>query len=138
MSAASCATTSAAIAANWRRSPRARTIRWATRTVVAPSGARIAATTRPSWMPWTIAVAREEQQHVELALAERDRLAADRHGPRRRVDLQPVEAQRRLGLAGGVDAAQHGVDARDELGRRERLDHVVVGAQPQADDAVGL
>ena len=37
-----------------------------------------------------------------------------------------------------VDAPQHRVDPRDELGRRERLDDVVVGAEPQADHAVGL
>src|SRR3954447_23489558 len=37
-----------------------------------------------------------------------------------------------------ADAPQDGVDPRDELARRERLDDVVVGAEAQADDAVGL
>ena len=34
--------------------------------------------------------------------------------------------------------AQHGADARGELARRERLRHVVVGAELEADDPVGL
>jgi hypothetical protein len=33
---------------------------------------------------------------------------------------------------------QHGLDARDELARRERLRDVVVGAELEPDDAVGL
>jgi hypothetical protein len=48
----------------------------------------------------------------------------------------------RLGRGGGcssaVRAPQHGADARDHLGAGERLDDVVVGAQLEADDAVGL
>ena len=40
----------------------------------------------------------------------------------------------RLGI--GVDAAQQGAHAGDQLARAERLDQVVVGAQLQADDAV--
>ena len=42
---------------------------------------------------------------------------------------------RRGALAG---AAQHGADAGDELGHAERLHQVVVGAELEADDAVGL
>ena len=43
------------------------------------------------------------------------------------------------GLRGGaLGAAQHGADAGDHLGAAERLDHVVVGAELEADDAVGL
>ena len=41
-------------------------------------------------------------------------------------------------LRGGPRAAQHGADAGDDLGAAERLDHVVVGAELEADDAVGL
>ena len=41
-------------------------------------------------------------------------------------------------LAVAVDAPQHGVHARDELGGGEGLDDVVVGPEAEADDAVGL
>ena len=41
-------------------------------------------------------------------------------------------------LLAGVRAAQHGADARQQLARTERLGEVVVGAQLQAHDAVGL
>ena len=34
--------------------------------------------------------------------------------------------------------AEHGADARHELARRERLGHVVVGAELETDDAVAL
>ena len=37
-----------------------------------------------------------------------------------------------------VRAAQHGVDAREQLGERERLGDVVVGAEPQRGDLVEL
>ena len=40
--------------------------------------------------------------------------------------------------SGRRDPAQHRVDAGDQLGRRERLDDVVVGALAQADEAIGL
>ena len=80
----------------------------------------------------------EEQQQVELALGELRLLAADERAPAAGVDREAVEAQRRRLLRRGVDPAQHGVDAGHELGRRERLDDVVVGAEPQADHPVGL
>ena len=41
-------------------------------------------------------------------------------------------------VAVGLGAAQDGADAGDHLGAAERLDHVVVGAELEADDAVGL
>jgi hypothetical protein len=41
-------------------------------------------------------------------------------------------------VACGVGPPQDRVDARHQLVRRERLDDVVVGAEPQPDDAVGL
>src|SRR6185312_14730288 len=44
--------------------------------------------------------------------------------------------RRRRGAVAG--AAQHGPDAGDQLGHAERLHEVVVGAQLEADDAVGL
>jgi hypothetical protein len=42
-----------------------------------------------------------------------------------------------LGQA-GTQPAQHCADAGGELGHRERLDHIVVGAGVQATNAVGL
>ena len=63
---------------------------------------------------------------------------ASGHATRRRVDDEVAEPHRRLDAGRRVQPPQHGVDAGDELGRRERLDDVVVGAEPQPDDAVGL
>ena len=40
--------------------------------------------------------------------------------------------------AAAAGAAQHRADARDHLGAAERLDDVVVGAELEADDPVGL
>src|SRR4051812_25229612 len=80
----------------------------------------------------------EEQQEVVFARGQRRLGFAQVHAPRRRVNLQLAEAQRWLVLADGVDAAQHRVDARDELGGGEGLDDVVVGAEAQAHDAIGL
>ena len=85
-------------------------------------------------------MARQEQQQVELALGQRELLAVDAGRGARAGSISSVaEAQRRLVLGlGGSSAAQHSVDAGDELRGRERLDDVVVGAEPQPDDAVGL
>ena len=41
-------------------------------------------------------------------------------------------------LGSGVEPAQHGVHAGHQLGGRERLDHIVVGAEPQPDHPVGF
>ena len=60
----------------------------------------------------------------------------ERHLARSRVDPNLPDDER-LGLFDRtVDAPQHRVDARHQLGRRERLDDVVVGAQPQSDHAI--
>jgi hypothetical protein len=84
-------------------------------------------------------VAGEEEQQIELALRERDLLAGDEHAAGGGVDLELGDAQRRLGaVLVGLVAAQHGIDAGDELGGGEGLDDVVVGAEAQAVDAVGL
>ena len=53
-------------------------------------------------------------------------------------DLEAAEAHRLQPLGVALGAAQHGADAGDHLGRAERLDHVVVGAQLEAHDAVEL
>ena len=38
----------------------------------------------------------------------------------------------------GIDSAQHGAHACDQLARRERLGHVVVGAELEAGNAIDL
>ena len=75
----------------------------------------------------------EEEQQVELDLGQRRLLAVDEHAAGGAIDLERAEAQR-LGapIRLRVEAAEHGVDAGDQLGRGERLDHVVVGAEAQA------
>src|SRR5436309_2817365 len=62
-----------------------------------------------------------------------------------RLERRPAEAQRagrrvarRLGVGGPVGPAQDGVDPGDELPGAERLGQVVVGADGQADEQVGL
>ena len=65
-------------------------------------------------------------------------LAVERRAARRRVDLEGADPHRLHRLVAPLGAAQHRADARDHLGARERLDDVVVGAQLEADDLVGL
>ena len=71
------------------------------------------------------------------------------HGPRRQIDRDVAEAERGSGAAcgwrrlGGRSGArprapQHGRDAREQLGQRERLGHVVVRAQAQRRHLVEL
>ena len=54
--------------------------------------------------------------------------------------MELADRDRRLGRLrlGGLDAAQDRAHAGDHLGAAERLDDVVVGAELEADDAVGL
>ena len=53
------------------------------------------------------------------------------------VHLDIADADHVLGQA-GADAAQHGAQARQKLGHRERLGEIIVGAGVEAADAVGL
>ncbi|BCB88405.1 hypothetical protein Psuf_057180 [Phytohabitans suffuscus] len=76
-------------------------------------------------------------QQVELARRQVQRRPAQRRLPRARVDPQLADEHRGLaGVAGA--AAQHRAHPGVELGRRERLDHVVVGARVEAADDLGL
>ena len=55
------------------------------------------------------------------------------------IDLDGTDREHRArfgDLAGG--ATQHGSDARHQLARRERLGEVIVGAEIQAEDAIGF
>jgi hypothetical protein len=63
-------------------------------------------------------------------------LALHRHLARREVDGQPAALEARL--VAGLDAAQDGADARQQLARVERLGEIIVGAQLQPDDLVGI
>ena len=79
------------------------------------------------------------RQELELGRGELDRPAADRDPHAGQVDLDVGDPQH-LGAAGSgrLGPPQHGPDPGHELLGAERLDHVVVGAQLQADDPVGL
>ena len=56
------------------------------------------------------------------------------------VDIEVTDANRPVlaGVAAAIDPAEDRVDAGDDLARAERLGHVVVGADPEADEDVGL
>ncbi len=62
-------------------------------------------------------------------------LSVHPHLARAAVDLEPAEAQQRIGRR--CAAPQHGAQAGQQFARVERLGQVVVGAQLQADHAVG-
>ena len=85
-------------------------------------------------------LAHEQGEEVELLARELQGLAVERHGARRRVELDRADLLRagRRGGRGGARAAQDGADAGDELAGAERLDDVVVGAELEAQHAVGL
>ena len=79
---------------------------------------------------------------VELGGREVHQLAVAAHPPGRRVDR---DRRRRDGVSAppvgarpALDPPQQRVDAGDELARAERLGQVVVGADAEADDEVGL
>src|SRR3712207_2944172 len=77
-------------------------------------------------------------EEVELPGGERHGFASDGDLAGARVYPQPVECEDLLAGVGLVHAAQHGRHPRRELAGREGLDHVVVGAQAEADDPVFL
>ena len=84
----------------------------------------------------------EDPQQLELARGQAHAALAERDLVRRQVDRQPAEAQhaRRAAVAARCPAraAQHRLDARDDLGRRRRLDDVVVGAEPEPAQLVAV
>ena len=61
--------------------------------------------------------------------------AAD--APRRAVELE-IAGREQTGDMAGLGAAQQRLDAGDQLGQRERLDDIVVGAGGEAAHALGL
>src|SRR5581483_3483041 len=80
----------------------------------------------------------EEPEEVELACGEAQRLAAASQLACAAVELELAECQCRRRRLGGSRAAQDGADARRELARREGLRDVVVRAELEPDDAIGL
>jgi hypothetical protein len=83
---------------------------------------------------------RERGEQVELGRRERD-LGAVAQQPAA-VEVEYERAQLNAGRGRGVGrprrAPQHRVHARHQLARAEWLRHVVVGADPQPDEHVGL
>jgi hypothetical protein len=83
----------------------------------------------------------EDAQQLELAGGEADRSLTERHLVRREVDAQRSEPQRvRVPVAHERRgcAAQHRLDARDDLRGRRGLDDVVIGAEPQPAQLVAV
>ena len=82
----------------------------------------------------------EEFQQFELAQAQPDRRASQRHFVRVVVDAQPAAfvALLRLRRRRPVGAPQHRLDARHEFARAERLGDVIVRAHLQAEHLVHL
>src|SRR6185312_15235071 len=80
----------------------------------------------------------ERGEEVELLAAQLDLRPVEGHTPRREIELQSLHARDTLTGGRAASAPQHRADARDHLGAAEWLDHVVVGAELEADDAVGL
>ena len=78
---------------------------------------------------------RVEQLH--LPTGERELVAVERHAQGGQVDGQRADDERLLSLFRG-HAAQHRTDARHDLAGGEGLDDVVVRADVQAEDAVGI
>jgi hypothetical protein len=80
----------------------------------------------------------EEAQEVEFAGGRVDLVAADQDAAAGHVELDDAEA---VGLGTGLAAAataQRGANAGDDLGHREGLGDVVVGAQGEAEHLVAL
>ena len=80
----------------------------------------------------------EEGEQVELLCRQAHWPAGDEHITRRVVELELVEHEATFADRLGRRTPQHGSHARRELSRRERLRHVVVCAELEADDAIGF
>src|SRR5262249_30904117 len=82
----------------------------------------------------------EEREHLELRERQVDALAVDEHLVAAEVDVESAERadSRATGRTVELAAAQDRAHAAEQLGARERLRHVVVGAQLEPKLAVGL
>ena len=81
----------------------------------------------------------EQPEDRELLRRELNKAPVDGRLVRREVDLQPAKAMNRtLQRARRPGPSEHRLDPLHDLGRRRRLDHVVVGAEPQTADLVAV
>ena len=87
-------------------------------------------------------IARQQGQQVELLAGQGQLVAVEQHAPGALVDLELAVDQHVAGrlVASGADVGPpgHGADAGHQLSEAEGLDHVVVGAQLEADHPVDL
>ena len=92
--------------------------------------------------PHSAGLGGEGQEQVELERRQVHLAPPCRDPARPAVDRQVTDGEHRGLLRGElarpVDATQQGADAGDDLAHAERLGHVVVGADPEADEQVGL
>ena len=79
----------------------------------------------------------EPGEEVELLAPQLDRAPVEQHAPGRDVDDEPVDADD-LRRRRGPRAAEDRAHARHDLAHAEGLDDVVVGAELEPDDPVGL
>src|SRR6266545_2936100 len=82
--------------------------------------------------------AHQVSQQVELGRSERHRFVTGQHEPPYRVERDRADPAYPVALRRALRATQHGLDPGDQLARAERLGHVVVGAELQAEDPVDL
>jgi hypothetical protein len=85
-------------------------------------------------------VPHEQLEQVELLAGDVERPAGEGHRAGGPVEVQVAEGQRLVArlFRRGAGSPQDRAHARDDLPGAERLDDVVVGAELEADDAVGL
>ena len=79
----------------------------------------------------------QNDEQLELRGGEIDCIGTAHDGPLYKVDLD-VRGTDDVGSHLAAGTPQYRLDPRNELPRAERLDHIVVGAQLQTDDSVGL
>src|SRR5438093_12541011 len=81
----------------------------------------------------------EEVEQVELLASEADGLTLDQQLSPPAVDRDALELYEAVRvLIANAGSPEDGAHTRDDLARRERLRHVIVRSELQADDAIGL
>src|SRR5205823_8089146 len=83
-------------------------------------------------------VTQEVGQQVKLGRRQLDRLSVDGNGSSLRVEDDRTDTDDASSGSGGLAAAQHGLEPRDQLARAERLGEVVVRTHLQAEDPLDL
>ena len=82
-------------------------------------------------------VAREIVEQAELGGSGRNQVSAHGEGHRRGIDFDVADFHG-TGRQGTLEAAQHGLHARNEFAGAKRLSDVVVRAEFEAEDAIGF